>query len=92
MFVVADATDGDYSGVTINGRRDPPPLVVKAGYEYRMRLPNVAESATVDVSLRHGDGILPWRALAKDGALLPASLQVPTEPGHLVLSQRVRVE
>ena len=75
IFVIGDAPDGDYQGVTINGRQHPDPVVLQAGLEYRLRFIDIGEGATVDVSLVNDTGVIVWRALAKDGADLPTTLQ-----------------
>jgi FtsP/CotA-like multicopper oxidase with cupredoxin domain len=79
IFVIADAIDGDYHATTINGKRNPPPLTLRAGTEYRFRFINISAGTTADISLSDGYRNLSWRALAKDGALLPASMRKEVE-------------
>ncbi|MGH9778188.1 MAG: amidohydrolase family protein [Candidatus Acidiferrales bacterium] len=62
--------------VTINGRREPAPMTLRAGTEYRLRFINIAHGATVSISLEDQSGPVAWRGIAKDGADLPPSLQV----------------
>lgn len=75
VFVIADAIDGDYHGLTINGRQKPAPLLLKAGTEYRLRFIDISEGSTVDITLAIDSEPIQWRALAKDGADLPPAEQ-----------------
>ena len=75
VFVFGDAIDGNYHSLTINGRREPAPVLLRVGNEYRLRFIDMAPDATVDVSVTSNSGSIRWRALAKDGADLPAALQ-----------------
>ena len=51
----------------INGQQTPPPLLLKARHRYRIRLINITESNTGDVTLGDSTGPTTWRPLAKDG-------------------------
>jgi FtsP/CotA-like multicopper oxidase with cupredoxin domain len=75
IFVIGHAYDGDYWGVTINGRKEPPALRLRAGARYRFRFINISEGDTVNVSLEREGQPLTWLPHAKDGADLPAPLQ-----------------
>ena len=75
VFVIGDAIDGDYAGVTINGKRHPDPIELRVDTAYRIRIIDIAEGATVDVSLESDSETLRWHPLAKDGATLTLSLQ-----------------
>jgi hypothetical protein len=75
VFVMGDAIDADYSGVTINGKRYPDPIELRVDKTYRIRIIDIGEAATVDVSLVSNSETLSWHALAKDGAALPSELQ-----------------
>jgi hypothetical protein len=75
VFVIADAFDIGYHGTTINGKRNPPLLTLHVGTEYRLRFINISDGTTADISVSNGTGLLTWRAHAKDGAVLPASMQ-----------------
>jgi FtsP/CotA-like multicopper oxidase with cupredoxin domain len=64
----------------INGRRewDQPVRELRVGRTYRVRLINILATVPMLVSLRTASdtSLLEWRAHAKDGADLPASLRV----------------
>jgi FtsP/CotA-like multicopper oxidase with cupredoxin domain len=75
VFVIGDAIDGDYAGVAINGRRYPDPIELRVDTTYRIRIIDIGEAATVDVSFVSNSETLSWHALAKDGATLPSELQ-----------------
>jgi FtsP/CotA-like multicopper oxidase with cupredoxin domain len=76
VFVsVAPPTDKVSDPILINGSPTPAPLRMKAGNTYRMRLINItADNANFDVTLSSGGTPVTWRAVAKDGADLPAAL------------------
>jgi FtsP/CotA-like multicopper oxidase with cupredoxin domain len=63
---------GPYPPATMNGDTAPPPLDFQGGRHYRLRLINIRGDTPVLLSLRQGDSLLTWRAVAKDGADLPA--------------------
>ena len=50
----------------INGQLAPPPLQLKARHRYRIRLINITEDNTGDVTLGDSTGLATWRPLAKD--------------------------
>lgn len=64
---------GPFPRITMNGDTAPPPLDLQAGRHYRFRLVNIRGDAPMQFSLLQGDSLLTWRAVAKDGADLPAS-------------------
>jgi len=57
----------------LNGRSEPALLHWRAGQKHRTRLINITTAHTGLVSLSGPGGVAQWRALAKDGADLPAS-------------------
>jgi FtsP/CotA-like multicopper oxidase with cupredoxin domain len=59
----------------INGRVTPDTLRLTAGESYRLRIVHIVPDWTLRVTLRRGDVTEQWRALAKDGAELPAHRQ-----------------
>lgn len=65
----------------INGQQAPPPLQLKARRRYRIRLINITENNTGDVTLGDGTGLAAWRPIAKDA--MPVGLDrmrlVPAE-------------
>ncbi len=75
IFVIGHAHDGEYWGVTVNGRKEPLALRLRAGTRYRFRVINISEGDTVNVSLEREGKPLTWIPRAKDGADLPAPLQ-----------------
>ena len=59
----------------INGQQHPPTLTLAAGHRYHVRLINITESNTGDVSLGDSSGTVRWRPLAKDAMPLPPAPQ-----------------
>ena len=73
---------GPFPKATMNGDTEPPPLDLQAGRHYRFRLANIRGDAPLQFSIQRGDSLLTWRAVAKDGADLPAS-QATDRPATL---------
>lgn len=69
----------------MNGDTEPPPLDLQAGRHYRFRLVNIRGDSPLRFSLERGDSLLTWRAVAKDGADLPAS-QATNRPATLLFA------
>jgi FtsP/CotA-like multicopper oxidase with cupredoxin domain len=73
----------------VNGRLDPAPIELRVGRSYRLRLFNIGDARTYFALRRPDSSLVAWRALAKDGADLPAALAVPatgpllTGPGEV---------
>jgi manganese oxidase len=64
----------------INGKEKPDPLEMVVGRKYRLRLINItADNANFDLTLAKDGAPVMWRALAKDGADLPASQAVESK-------------
>ncbi len=59
----------------VNGSHTPAPLDLRAGRTYRLRLINIDADHRIGFTLRRGTSVVNWRALARDGADLPAPLQ-----------------
>ena len=57
----------------VNGRTDPAPIELAAGRTYRFRLINIGDARTYLALRRPDSTVVPWRAVAKDGADLPPS-------------------
>jgi manganese oxidase len=57
----------------MNGKEHLDPIKLKGGQLYRIRLACITPAPDVRVRLLAGDQVLQWRAVAKDGADLPAS-------------------
>ena len=68
---------GPFSGLLLNGQKQPQPLILEAGTANRLRLINITTDWGVQVELRDGEEKVMWRAVAKDGADLsrPGDLQ-----------------
>jgi len=63
----------DNTAVTLNGEADPGPIELKQGVRYRFRFINITpHDPLLTVSLLSGSSPAWWRAVAKDGADLPA--------------------
>ena len=77
VFVVGGNGPLDVGRGRVNGKLEPDTVEVTAGRAYRFRLIHINPDWRVWMSLRDGAGqTLTWRALAKDGADLPASQSV----------------
>jgi len=50
----------------INGQQSPPTLKLRARHRYRIRLINITEDNTADVTLGDSTGLATWRPVAKD--------------------------
>ncbi|HEX5818720.1 MAG TPA: multicopper oxidase domain-containing protein [Gemmatimonadales bacterium] len=76
LLVSADGPFSEHARGFVNGRHDPPPLVVPAGRPYRLRLINIHPDVRVRTRLVRDSVPLAWRRVATDGADLPASRAV----------------
>jgi FtsP/CotA-like multicopper oxidase with cupredoxin domain len=56
----------------VNGLRFPPPLTLEAGITHRLRLVSIHPDWRIAFTLRNDSTIARWRAVAKDGAEMPA--------------------
>jgi len=67
--------DGDEvpANMVVNGDSAPPPVEMRLGVPHRLRLVNIGVAGAVRFSLRKDTTVVSWRALAKDGADLPAA-------------------
>jgi FtsP/CotA-like multicopper oxidase with cupredoxin domain len=64
--------DDDATGVLVNGSLAPPPLELRAGERYRLRLVNIHTNRPAMIAkLMRDSSLVPWRAVAKDGMDLP---------------------
>jgi len=61
--------------ITLNGAEQPASIVLKHGAKYRLRVINIAPDLAASIQLGTKENPAKWRALAKDGATLPASLK-----------------
>jgi len=67
----------------INGRVEPDTVRLKVGESYRLRLIDIIPDWTVHIAMLREDSVVHWRALAKDGADLPARAQL-VRPASLI--------
>ncbi len=67
--------DGEEGKVLLNGDSLPTPVTWAAGQTHRLRLINIMPYGRVTWRLLKGDSVTVWRAVARDGADLPASQQ-----------------
>jgi FtsP/CotA-like multicopper oxidase with cupredoxin domain len=58
----------------INGAEQPPPIRLSAGRTHRLRLVSIDADRRIRFSLWRDSALAIWRAVAKDGAELPATL------------------
>jgi len=75
----------DTFDILFNGRVHPEPLVLKAGAANRLRIVMIPAAGYADLVLLSDTTPVTWRALAKDGADLPAALAT-SEPAHHLVS------
>jgi FtsP/CotA-like multicopper oxidase with cupredoxin domain len=65
-------SDDDAVGVLVNGSLAPPPLDLRAGEIYRLRLVNIHTNRPAMIAkLMRDSSLVSWRAVAKDGMDLP---------------------
>ena len=70
LFLISDGVPGR---VYINGALDPPPLPLRVGRSYRLRLADITAFRMGLISrLVRDSTVLTWRPIAKDGFALPA--------------------
>jgi FtsP/CotA-like multicopper oxidase with cupredoxin domain len=60
----------------INGRLQPDTMRLRVGETYRIRLIDIMPDWTIRIAMMREDSVVHWKALAKDGADLPARAQV----------------
>jgi FtsP/CotA-like multicopper oxidase with cupredoxin domain len=63
---------GPYTPTRLNGAVRPDTMRLRAGVTYRLRLINITGDVHTLVSITSGETPVEWRAVAKDGAALPA--------------------
>jgi FtsP/CotA-like multicopper oxidase with cupredoxin domain len=79
MVIGTRDTFFDARRITINGMEKPSPLTLAHGVTYRLRLINMAPNLLANLRLGTKEHPETWRALAKDGAAVPARLAKPSE-------------
>ena len=72
ILITVPRRNADGSRVLLNGSLTPPPLELRAGERYRLRLINIHPYRPSMVArLMRDSALVTWRALAKDGMDLP---------------------
>ncbi|HEX6628248.1 MAG TPA: multicopper oxidase domain-containing protein [Gemmatimonadaceae bacterium] len=84
IFMLGIGGPGEQAHAVINGTTNPAPVDLRAGVPHRLRFINISPLETHTVQLVSGNTIQKWRALAKDGAELPAA-QAVNVPAVLLL-------
>jgi manganese oxidase len=79
----ANVIFGPFAHLLLNGAEKPAPMELRAGVTYRFRFLNLSDDFPTMIALKDGERPVTWRALAKDGADLPAS-QSTVRPSVLV--------
>jgi FtsP/CotA-like multicopper oxidase with cupredoxin domain len=76
----------DNTPILLNGSAEPGPIEIKEGLKYRFRFINITpHDPRLTVSLLSGSSLVSWRAIAKDGADLPAP-QATLRPARQTVS------
>jgi FtsP/CotA-like multicopper oxidase with cupredoxin domain len=87
--MTANVLAGPFAPLTLNGSADPAPMELRAGVAYRLRVINISDDLPTLLGLFDGERPATWRAIAKDGADLPASQATAgpavllTDPGEI---------
>ena len=78
VYVISmDGPDDLRDAALLNGAAELPAVAWHVGQRQRLRLIGIAPVATARIRLMHEQTSIAWRALAKDGADLPAALATP---------------
>ena len=87
-YVISQGPDEGKDPILLNGSTELPTAIWRAGSSHRVRLVGITAVEKVHVQLVRDGHAVTWRALAKDGAELPAALatlrtaQVDLSPGE----------
>ncbi len=65
--------------ITVNGSQELSPMLFSRDTPYRLRVINIALNLAANVRLGSEQHLAKWRAVAKDGATVPARLAVPSD-------------
>jgi FtsP/CotA-like multicopper oxidase with cupredoxin domain len=84
VFLLSTAGPYADSPPSVNGKAPAEPIELRAGTTYRLRFVSIAPNDGKVVRLLSGDAPVRWRAVAKDGADLPAH-QAVMRPAALVM-------
>jgi FtsP/CotA-like multicopper oxidase with cupredoxin domain len=75
FLITTPRLDANSDVVYLNGSSSPAPIEMRAGTRYRMRILNLhIFRPSMRFEVRQDTALVSWRALAKDGADLPAAL------------------
>ncbi|HEX3160224.1 MAG TPA: hypothetical protein VHQ45_17015, partial [Gemmatimonadaceae bacterium] len=74
----------DFATGRVNGELQPAPVTLTAGTTYRFRIVQINPDWRVYASVESASGPLRWRAVAKDGADLPAE-QAVWSPARILM-------
>jgi FtsP/CotA-like multicopper oxidase with cupredoxin domain len=86
LFIISrDGLDEDRGAVLVNGATSLAPLTLRAGKKHRLRFIGITPVSSSSIRLLAGGHPVKWRALAKDGADLPAALATQ-RPAELTIS------
>ncbi len=72
LYVAGWDGEGIPPHVLVNGDSAPPPVEMAFGTTHRLRFINIGAAGLVRFSLRRDTTLVSWKAIAKDGADLPA--------------------
>jgi hypothetical protein len=75
-LLIIGSRDNDFytSRITLNGSETLSPMVFNRDAKYRLRVVNMAPNLGANVQLGSQEHPVTWRAVAKDGAMLPSRL------------------
>ena len=74
---------GPFPPALLNGQAKPGPIELRAGVTYRFRVIGLTGDLPSSLAITRGGTPIEWRAVAKDGADLPAN-QAVMRPARLV--------
>lgn len=84
MMIGLTPNDRGGSNRALNGSLSPPPIALRAGQTYRLRLINMLLAPRVGVELVAGSAVQQWRLVSKDGATVPQALSTPRKARFLI--------
>lgn len=84
IFVAGWDGPADPPDLLVNGESMAQPVNYAANATHRLRFVNIGVAVPINVRLTRDSALVPWRALAKDGADLPASQQT-ARPADMTL-------
>src|SRR4029078_5270703 len=93
VIISIDGPKPRMSPILVNGTSQPEPMILRAGTRYRFGLINItADNPAMTVSLLDGDRGVSWRAIAKDGADLPASQRLSRDAKDQIVSVGAKLD